>query len=399
MHVLSVIHYPTYGGPHHRNASVSPALRERAIETTVVIPDEPGNAYEHLTAQGVRTIRMPLHRLRRVKDPSTHIRFIKELRTDVGRLRGLIRALDIDVALVNGLINPHAAIAAHLEDTAVVWQLLDTAAPMAIRRAMMPMVTAMADAVMSSGRPAAEEHPGARAFGNRLVPFFSVVDTNRFRNTPDRRRAARQRLGIPDDCMVVGNVSNINLIKGHDLFIAAAGELHRQRPDTRFVILGAGSPHHTDYIEGLWRTAEALGLELDRDLVVRDPGIDVDRFAPAFDVFWLTSPPRSEGVSTVIGEAMALEIPVIATRVGSVPESVADGITGTLVPPLDVRAFVEATLPYLENSELRKRVGAAGRARAKELYARERCADRHEQAFRLAIEHRRARDGHRIRAA
>lgn len=393
MHVLSVIHYPTYGGPHHRTASVIPALRDRGIQTTVVLPDEPGNAYGHLVARGVNVVLLPLHRLRAVRNPITHIRFLAEFRADIKRLRGVIRTLDVDLVLVNGLVNPHSALAGHLEDIPVVWQLLDIFAPMPIRRAMMPMVTSMADAIMSSGRTVGELHPGAAAFGERLIPFFSVVDTDHFVNSDAARHAARVRLGLSEDALVIGNVSNVNPMKGHDLFVRAAGELHRRRPDTKFVILGAQSPRHADYLSTLWRSAEELGLALGVDLIVIDPGTDVAPQAAAFDVFWLTSPPRSEGVSTVVGEAMALEIPVVATSVGSVVESVSHGVTGTLVPPLDSNALVEATLPYLDSAPLRRDVGAAGRRRADDLFSQKACADRHEKAFRLAVEHRRARGG------
>jgi glycosyltransferase involved in cell wall biosynthesis len=387
MHVLSVIHYPTYGGPHHRNASVIPALRARGIETTVLIPDEPGNAYSNLVDRGIRVLQFPLHRVRVVRNPATHLRFATDFRTDVRRLRGLIRAEGIDLVLVNGLVNPHSAVAGHLEDVPVVWQLLDIFAPMPVRRAMMPLVTTIADVIMSSGRPVGEQHPGATSFGDRFVPFFSVVDPERFTNSASARHAARARLGLPDDCLVVGNVSNINPMKGHDLFIRAAGELRRRRPETKFVILGGQSDRHTNYLEDLWHAADTLGLKLGRDLIVRDPGGDVASLAPAFDVFWLTSPPRSEGVSTVIGEAMALEIPVVATSVGSVIETVADGVTGRLVPPLSAEAIVEATIPYIDDGELRRAVGTAGRQRAKVLFSREACAARHETAFRLAVEH------------
>jgi glycosyltransferase involved in cell wall biosynthesis len=268
---------------------------------------------------------------------------------------------------------------------------LDTAAPMRLRRVMMPLVTAIADSIMSSGRAAASEHPGALAFGERLIPFFSVVDTDRFANSPAKRHEARARLGIDDSTLVVGNVNNINLIKGHDLFVEAAGALHQIRPQTQFVILGTQSEHHAEYVSGLWRRAAQLGLDLGTDLIVVDPGTEVADLAAAFDVFWLTSPPRSEGVSTVVGEAMSLEIPVVATRVGSVPESVADGVTGTLVRPLDAHALVEGTLPYLDDPRLRMTVGAAGRQRAQQLYSAEACASRHEEAFRLAVRHRAAR--------
>lgn len=384
-----MIHYPTYGGPHHRTASVIPALRERGIETTVVIPDEPGNAYERLVERGVDVVQLPLRRLRAVRDPRTHMRFVSDFRTDVKRLRGLIRSLGIDVVIVNGLVNPHSAIAARLEQRAVVWQLLDIFAPMPVRRAMMPMVTSLADVIMSSGRTVGELHPGTERFGERFIPFFSAVDTDLFRSSPTVRAAARNYLGIDQDALIIGNVSNLNPMKGHDLFVRAAGQLIERRPGTKFVILGAQSSRHADYVSSLWKSAEHYGLVLDRDLVVRDPGQEVAKLAPAFDIFWLTSPPRSEGVSTVVGEAMALEIPVVATSVGSVVESVADGVTGALVPPLDEAALADATLPYLDDATLRAETGTAGRARAKELFSREACADRHEKAIRLATEHQR----------
>jgi glycosyltransferase involved in cell wall biosynthesis len=389
MHILSVIHYPIYGGPHNRNAAVIPELRGRGIETTVLLPDEPGNAEALLRQRGVDVVTLPLSRLRAVRDPRTHARVTRQFHTDIGRIRRLIRTLDIDVVLVNGLANPHSAIAAHLEGVPVVWQLLDTFAPMMLRRAMMPLVTALADVVMSTGRAVAEAHPSATKFGDRLVLFFPIADTALFTNSAQARRRARAQLGMPTDALVVGGVSNINPMKGHDTFVQAAAIVRAHRPLTRFVILGAQSNRHAEYTEGLWRTASELGLEL------FDPGADVVATAPALDVFWLTSNARSEGIPTVIGEAMSLELPIVASRVGSVHEAVTEGVTASLVRPRDPVALANATLPYLDDSRLRQRVGRAGRALAERLYSRATCADRHQQAFELALEHRRQRRRHR----
>jgi glycosyltransferase involved in cell wall biosynthesis len=393
VHVVSVIHYPTYGGPHHRTAALIPELARRGITSSVVIPSEDGNARGFLVDQGIDVHCLRFSRLRATTDPRTHLRFAAAFRREVRQLRGLIRQLQADVVVVNGLVNPHAAIAGRLENRAVVWQLLDIFAPMPFRRAMMPMVSSLADAVMSSGRTVGELHPGAPAFGERFVPFFSVVDTERFRNSAEARAKARGLLGLSPNALVVGNVSNLNPMKGHDLFIKAAGAVLQHRPDVKFVILGAQSERHSLYLDALWHDASHLGLRKGDNLIVMDPGRDVATFAPALDVFWLTSPPRSEGVSTVIGEAMSLEIPVVATAVGSVVESVADGVTGSLVPPLSPEALARATLPYLDDSTLRARAGQAGRVRAKALFSVERCADLHEKAFRLAVEHRRAASG------
>jgi glycosyltransferase involved in cell wall biosynthesis len=388
MHVLSIIHYPVFGGPHNRNASVVPGLRERGYRTTVLLPAEPGNAAEYLTARGVDVLATPLRRVRATPDPRVQASFALAFRSDVRRLRGVIRRERIDVVLVNGLHNPHGALAAHLEGVPVVWQLLDTYSPMALRRVLMPVVRSMADAVMTTGLAVAREHPGAIGLGDRLVPFFPIADSRRFVNGPEQRAAARGELGLAATDMVVGIVGNINPMKGHDTFIRAAAALRARRPEVRFVILGAQSEQHTAYTRGLWAEAERLGLRIGANVIVVDPGRRVDRLAPALDIFWLTSNPRSEGIPTVIGEAMALELPVVASDVGSVSEAVAQGETGYVVAPREPAAFAAATVGLVDDADLRARLGAAGRLRAEELFSAEACVERHVTAFERARRHR-----------
>lgn len=128
---------------------------------------------------------------------------------------------------------PQAALAARLEGVPVVWQLLDTFAPMPLRLAMMPFVLAWSDAIMSSGMAVARAHPGALLFGERLFPFFPGVDVEVFRPDRERRQTARSELGFGDSHVVIGNVSNINLMKGHRTFVRAAAQLKqvtRERP-------------------------------------------------------------------------------------------------------------------------------------------------------------------------
>jgi len=391
LHVLSIIHYPVYGGPHNRNASVIPALRERGVKTTILLPDEPGNAVDHLAARGVPVITMPLRRLRWTTDLAVQVRVAASFRDDIRRLRGVIRRERVNLVLVNGLVNPHGAIAAQLEQIPIVWQLLDTFAPMPLRRLMMPLVGAIADSIMSSGIGVAREHPGALAFGERLVPFFSIVDSQVFRNGAAQRARARQELGLATDDFVVGNVNNLNPMKGHDTFVRAAAALLRERPGIRFVILGAQYEQHAGYTSALWRKAARLGLRLGKELIVVDPAGRVSELAPAFDIFWLSSHPRSEGVSTVVGEAMALELPVVATDVGSVREAIANGTTGYLVPACNPDALAAATHPLVDDRELRLQMGRAGRARAGELYSLRACTERHLSAFDHALRHRATR--------
>jgi SAM-dependent methyltransferase len=222
--------------------------------------------------------------------------------------------------------------------------------------------------------------------GSRLVPYFPPVDTERFAPDPDARRRAREELGLPQDATVVGSVGNINPQKGQPLFVEAAAQLRESHPDTRFAILGASYDTHTEYEQRVRERASELGL----DVVIRDPGSRVAELAAAFDVFWLTSEPRSEGTPTVLEEAMALGIPAVATDVGAVAEVVENGTTGYVVPPLDAGAIAAATRRLLDGRVAE--MGEASRARALAEFTAGRSADVHVEAFELALRHRRSRN-------
>jgi glycosyltransferase involved in cell wall biosynthesis/ubiquinone/menaquinone biosynthesis C-methylase UbiE/uncharacterized protein YbaR (Trm112 family) len=382
--LLSVIHYPVFGGPHNRNARIAPLLREAGIELTVLLPDEPGDAAERLRDARVPVETLPLHRIRGSRRLEPHVTLAAGFRSEVAGIRSLIEDGGYEVVLINGLVNPHAGIAGSRAGAGVVWQLLDTHHPMVLRRTLMPLVTSLSDVVMSTGTAVAAAHPGALALGDRLLSFFPAVDFDLFAPSEERKRAARAELGLGEHDVVVGNVSNLNPMKDHRNFVRAAARVHEQHPDVRFVILGARYEHRSSYVQDLIDEASTLGLAYGESLFIHEPGNRVAELEPAFDVFWLTSRPASEGVPTVVGEAMGLELPVVTTDVGSVREAVADGVTGAVVPPLDPDALAEATLPYLADSELRRTTGRAGRERALELFSVEACAAAHIEALERA---------------
>jgi len=392
---LSIIHYSVYGGPHNQALRLAGPLRERGWETLVLLPDEPGNAAERLRAAGVETFTVPLARLRALRSPGPHLRLARNFPRDVSRIASVLESEGADLALIGGVHNSQGAFAARRAGRAVVWQILDTNSPLAFRRLAMRAVTHFADVIMSTGHEVARVHPGALAFGDRLVPYLPPVDVGEFAPDPRRSSAARKELGLGANDLVVGTVNNLNPMKGHLTFIRAAAQVRRQRPNARFLLLGATYQHRSDYTQMLLDEAESLGLREGTDLLVVDPGSRVSQLAPALDVFWLTSEPRSEGIPTTVEEAMALGIPVVAADVGGVREVVDDGVTGFLVPSRDPEALVAATEPLLDDPARRRRMGEAARLRAEADFNLDRCADSHVIAFERAVEHRAARAGRR----
>ena len=393
MKILSAIHGPVYGGVHAQVARLHQPLAERGYDLLCLLPNERGTAHERIAAAGAPVVTLPLHRLRAKPDPVVQARFLGSLPPEVRAIRRLIRREGVDVVQAHGPTNPHVALAAHLESRAVVWQLPDTRAPMALRRATMPMVVRLADVITSVGEALAEAHPGAKGLGERMVPIYPPVDLDRFRPDAEVRAAARRELGIPEGALAVGTVANLNPSKGHEYLIRAAGQVRRSAPDSVFHILGAPSPPHPEYARLLEEEALASGLQDDGALVFTDPGTRVPELLPALDVFVLASVPRSEGMPTVIIEAMSCGIPTVATDVGAVREVVDHGQTGFVVPPENPRALAEALERLQREPGLRAGMGAAARRRAHERFGLDRLADLHADVYERAVRHRRNRAG------
>src|SRR5439155_20245738 len=121
--------------------------------------------------------------------------------------------------------------------------------------------------------------------------------------------------------------------------------------------------------EGPDRTAveeEIRRLGLEERVRLAGERRDVPALLAASDI--LVPPSESEGLPVSVLEAMAAELPVVASSVGGLPELVVDRETGILVPPGDARKLGAALGRLIDDRELRRRLGAAGRARAETVF-------------------------------
>jgi glycosyltransferase involved in cell wall biosynthesis len=178
-----------------------------------------------------------------------------------------------------------------------------------------------------------------------------------------RRGALRAELGLNGAAPLVGIVARLVAIKAHEVFVAAAARVARECPATRFVVVGDGERRGE-----LVRAAADLGLG-GRIHFLGWRG-DLDRLYADLDLAVLCS--RNEGSPVSLIEAMAAGCPVVATRVGGVPDLVADGVSGLLVPPDAPEALAAAVLALLRAPERRRTLGAAGRDRVVPAFAAER---------------------------
>ncbi|MDQ3492873.1 MAG: glycosyltransferase [Chloroflexota bacterium] len=395
--VLFVIHHAVFGGPHNQALRLAGPLRERGYETIVLLPDMPGDAPERLRRAGIAVEQMPLHSLRARPDPILQARFALGFLPEVLAIRRRIRELGIDVVQVGGLVNPHAALAARAEGVPVVWQLLDTRAPSPVAWASMLWVRALATVVMPTGRKVLSAFPGWRRIASLVVPFVPPVDTDTFRPRPELCAEVRRQWGIADGVPVIGSVANINPQKGIAMLIEAFGRLRREIPEACLVLVGAEYATHRAYSRELRRRLGELGLDEGEAVRFMGAQSDIERQLQGFDLFALASVPRSEGIPTVLLEAMSCGLPVVATDVGGVTEVVEDGVTGYVVASLAAEAFGDAAAKILSDAERSDEMGLAGRERAVERFSVERCADIHAGAYERALGREALRDQKRSR--
>lgn len=393
MNVLFVIHYPVYGGPHNQALLLARELKRRGISMTVLLPESAGTAVPRLRSSGIDVVTMKLHRARATMHPRPLFQLASSLPGEIGAMRDIIRERRIDIVQVGGLVNPHGAIAGRLENAAVVWQLLDTRPPMAIRRLLMPLVTRLSDAVMTTGQAVARVHPGAGELGERLLPFFPPVDPTAFDVRAIDREAARTSFGFERDDLVVGTVGNLNPQKGHEFLLRAAASARRVHPRLKTLIVGAPHETHQAYERELHRLCDRLELTRGKDTIFAGSLEDVRAAVAAMDIFALSSVPRSEGAPTAVEEAMMMNRPVVAVDVGSVSELLEDGVTGFLVPPLDPDALSDAIVRLIEDQALQASMGARARERAIALCSVQECARIHIEAYDRALVHQRASTG------
>ncbi|CAM4401491.1 Glycosyltransferase family 1 protein [Bordetella tumbae] len=201
---------------------------------------------------------------------------------------------------------------------------------------------------------------------------------------PVEHSTLRSELGLAEDDIVVGCVAVMRAAKGHKSLIDAMRPLMATRPKLHMVFVGSGSPT----FENTQAYIQELGLQ-DR-IHLMGTRRDVPNLLAGFDLFALATEQEASG--TVYVEAEAAGLPVIGTDVGGVSEMMRDGVTGILVPLHDHAALQSALERLIDNPELRREMGEAGRRMVWEegVFSPARLAENTEAVYRKWLAERRS---------
>jgi glycosyltransferase involved in cell wall biosynthesis len=213
---------------------------------------------------------------------------------------------------------------------------------------------------------------------DRMLVVPNGFDLDAFQPDKDAGESVRRELGFDRDALLIGMVARFNPQKDHHNLVQAAGILKDQGIDCHFVLCGNGIDQDNTQLTGWIRNS---GLE-DRFFLLglRD---DISRITAGLDIAVLSSA-HGEGFPNVLGEAMACEVPCVATDVGDSAEIIAD--TGVVVPPGDSEALGHALKKMMElGPDGREKLGKKARQRVGDRFELAGVAKRYEDIYREVL--------------
>jgi glycosyltransferase involved in cell wall biosynthesis len=317
-----------------------------------------------LEAAGCQVRLLAMQQLRSVKHPLYQLGYLGRFWPTVLRLAGLLKEEEAQLVHTNSLFSLYGGWAARLAGVPHVWHIREIPeVPAPIRKLLATM------ALRLSARVVAMTEAVAELFGpasRRPAPVLCIPDGIDLQTFHPRVSGARIRrdLAIDADAPLVGFVARLDPWKGAEVFLQAAAQVSRRRPEARFLVCGGELPGYQAYAQGVERLADRLGLKGRVSFTGwRYRLDDIPEVMAALDVLVHCSV-RPEPFGLVLVEAMAAAKPVVAFRTGGVPEVITPDVTGLLVAPQDSAALAEAIVQLLTDPVRARALGRAGRARA-----------------------------------
>lgn len=237
-------------------------------------------------------------------------------------------------------------------------------------------------AVVAISRAVADELAEHAGLAPSLIHVIaSAVDAELWRPDPAARQRLLARFDLAEDDFVLGMSAQLIARKGHEYAFAAVHSLLGRHPTLRLLCFGRGAME------------SALRASLERDGLgerVRLVGFvdDLDALLPGLDLF--VHPALREGLGLAVLEAMSAGLPIVAAAAGGLVDAVTDGVEGLLVAPADAHALARAVERLLEDPDLRRAMGQAGRARVVRDFSIAAMSDAYMNLYRAVLGQRHA---------
>ncbi len=357
--ILYLNHVGLVAGAERSLAAMVEALDRTRYEPYAICPDGPLG--ELLAKAGAQVRHCPLQRLRRTRNPAKLLYYAAQVHSVARDIARKWNGPAIDLIHSNSTTaHIYGALLARYWRTPCIWHVRDLVPLGLLGR----LLYARADAVIATSTAVADVVRAASGVAEkiRVIPNGIRIDHH---DAPGGKSPIRAELGIAESAPVLAVIAQLVPWKRHDVFLKAFAEIAKLRPNA--VALIAGDDLFNDnarYKAELLQLTRELRLESNvKFLGWRH---DVSAILHACDM--VVVPSQAEPFGRVALEAMTAARPVVGTRAGGLPDIVADEETGWLVEPDNPAALSAAMTEALQDPDLARQRGQAGRKRVAERF-------------------------------
>ncbi len=327
-----------------------------------------------LHAAGVPTVPVGVLEARFTSSPSMLIHYLRSFAAVISSFRASVKAVAPDVLHANsvraGLVATLATIGTGIP---VIWHVHDDLPKHPISSLIrISGYLSRRTMFFAVSKATAAAFAGKLSFGNRLQVLYNGIDLKRYPVKTSTASSFRDELGLTEDDFLISAVGMINPRKGLSGLLDAFKVVYDAVPNAHLAIVGAPIFNRDDlHLADLQDKTRALGIE-DR-VHFTGPRKDVPVVLRSSDLLVLNA--LVEPFGLVLVEAMSSGTPVLASRVGGIPEIVTDNETGFLVPPADSKALAARLLELIADPAARWRVASAALLKVCPRFSQERyCA-------------------------
>jgi len=330
MKIFFLIRSLDYGGAERQLVLISKGLRERGHDVVVGIFYSGGPLEEELREGGIRI--RPLHKCGRWDVLRFLVRLMHVLREE---------RPDVVHSYLEGSNLLTVFLKPFFPATKAVWGIRSSHVDLRqydwlywLSVKLNSWLSRFPDAIIANSQVGRRHHVALGYPPEKTVVIRNGIDTEQFHPNRKLRSKVRSEWKIPEHEQLIGLVGRLDPMKDHPIFVKAAALLAKKRKDMHFVCVGNGPD---DYRTELQTLAKSLGLE--ERLLWVGTREDMPAVYNALDIA-VSSSSYGEGLSNVIGEAMACGVPCVVTNVGDSAWVVGD--RGEVVPPKDPGALMNA---------------------------------------------------------
>ena len=372
--VLNITEEGRGGGPLKRIKDVAHTLLDQDVETTVLFPNKNSEDFkESLDKLNVPYIETSMHRLTKAKLPL--LMYVLTFIPEVLKLIRIIKKNNFDIVLCNSSWQIKGVLASRFTKAKSIWIQNDSYQPNAVKK-LFNFAAKKADAFVFVSNRTKDFYASINQniLDKPNIVIQSPVDTNKF--SPKRKKENIQDIEL--EGLNILSVGYINHNKGFDTLIRAIHEVNKQSENKiNFYIAGPAFDSQQDYYKMLLDLQEELSVENLKFLGMRK---DIPALLNTIDIYVCSSDFEASPIS--VWEALATELPVVATNVGDVEDIFKENKCGLVVPSKNPKKLAESILTLTKDEDLRIQLSKQARTSALELFSVQSVASKYKSFYK-----------------